>query len=153
MLPRGTVPSSKSWVRNTGRKWCKDIEMFLYFGLSVFCAMSKVQCENFHLSLKKNSANIWVWCKREAVPGDAGPSAGPGRGEQARAAGAGPGPSRGSAGLSAETASGSLPQPRHPATNKQQTNTGRGQQSASEVNRRNLESLKCICVARQRHWN
>lgn len=51
---RGT----ESCVHNTGRKQCKDTDMFLYFGFSVFCAMSKVQCENFHLSLKKNSANI-----------------------------------------------------------------------------------------------
>lgn len=42
---------------------------------------------------------------------------------------------------------------RHLVTNKQQTKMCRRQQSALEVNRRNLESVKRICVARQRHWN
>lgn len=32
--------------------------MFLSFGFSKFLAMSKVQTENFHLGLKKNSAKI-----------------------------------------------------------------------------------------------
>lgn len=155
-------------VPDTGRKQCKDTEMFLYFGFSVFCAMSKVQCENFHLSLKKNSANIWVLCKQEAVPGDAVCVQAP------AAAGAGPS-SRGSeragkapsqrqrrALLRARDTEPAQPRPggtelgslsRHLVTNKQQTKMCRQQQSALEVNRRNLESVKRICVARQRHWN
>lgn len=67
---RGTMLLFKTPAPNARRKWCKDIKMFFSFGFNIFLAVSKVQSEIFHLSLKKNSAKIWALGKHENLPGD-----------------------------------------------------------------------------------